>query len=62
MIVHLPDKVVKFHHLNSDLYGINLKDKYEKPDSRKILGNTVEENMKYLTPRRQDEKILARKT
>ena len=63
MIVHFPKKIVKFQQLNSGLYGMNPKDKNNKIDlSHKIsLVNTVEDNLKFLSPRQRDRAKIARK-
>ena len=57
MLVHMPNKVVRFRQINNGLYSMDPNDKTETIGikSKKSLQfiNTVEENLFFLSPRQQ---------
>ncbi len=62
LLVHMPDKIVRFKQLSNGLYAMDPSDEksYElKPKPYQFL-NTVEGNMKFLSPRQQKRAKQAR--
>eukprot|EP00957_Ditylum_brightwellii_P051134 3876794-Ditylum_brightwellii.AAC.1 len=64
LIVHLPNRIVKFRQLKSGLYRMNPKDKVKKIDAteKALSMNTVDKSMTFLTPRQQEQAKVAHKT
>jgi len=51
-VVHLPHKVVKFHQLNSRLYGMNPKEPnkvFTQVEQKYVLGQLRDDNLKLLS-------------
>ena len=63
LCVHLPDRIVKFHQLRNNLYALNPSDKNylgEETDKAQFV-NTIEENMRFLSPRQKERVKKAQK-
>jgi hypothetical protein len=62
LLVHMPDKVVRFKQMKDGLYAMNPKDPENNGSvpSQAHLGETLEENLKFLSPRQQKHAYQAR--
>ena len=62
LLVHMPDKIVKFKQMRNGLYALNPLEEtnYTLKDDKYQLVNTIQENMNFLTPRQQKKARMAR--
>jgi hypothetical protein len=62
LLVHMPNKIVRFKQMKGGLYAMNPKDPENNGSvpSQAHLGKTLEENMKFLSPRQQKRAYRAR--
>jgi hypothetical protein len=62
LLVHFPDKVVKFKQMKSGLYAMNPRDpeNFGSISSQSHLIQTLEENLKYISPRQLKRAYKAR--
>ena len=62
LLVHLPDKVVRFKEMKNGLYALNPNDKSSYiPNNKLQLVNTIKENLSYLSPQQEFQAKRARK-
>jgi hypothetical protein len=62
LLVHLPDKIVKFKQFSNGLYAMDLNDhkSFEIPKKPIQLMNSGRENMKFLNTRQEKKARRAR--
>ena len=62
MLVHMPNKIVKFKQFSNGLYAMDPSDEKSFKMTKKLYQslNTLEENLKFLSPRQQKRAKKAR--